>query len=739
MISIARAQAILIAGLFLLTLPGASSAADQGRDEEIHQTVARISYISGNVSYSRGDDPDNWQAADVNVPMTLGDRVYTGESGRVELQVHGGDVIRLDTRSDLAALNLTDDTKQFSLKEGLASFKIRRLGEDEYFEVDTPNAAITFERPGDYRIEVDADGNTRVAVRQGRVVWAAGGGQVPLTAGDEMRIDGIDTPRYEVVAMSEPDRFDHWVEERERRLQRFRSSRYVSSDIVGIDDLDEHGRWQDIPEYGHVWTPVSVERGWQPYRVGHWVWQDPWGWTWIAGESWGWAPYHYGRWVVYSSRWYWVPVAPEVRFVTYSPALVAFVGGGPGWSVSVSAGGGGFVGWFPLAPRDPFVPWWGPRPAVNVNVTNVTYVNRTYVTVVNQKTFISGGVVTNNYIRDRAIMRRVVQAPVAPGPIPVLPTRASLRVAVRRNQPVPARPPAAILARPVVARVAPPPGPPAFQKKLALIRQSGGAPVGAAAAARISVADHGTARAITAVKPVTAEPGHMTLAPSHGGASVARPEPVAPVRGRSMATSAKPVASSPVTSSAPPAPAASSRPVGQAGSTREQPAQGQPKSEERVKQVERPARGGEKAAPPQASQPERPAAAPARESKPPVERPAPESKRAAPPPPQARQPERPAAPSARESKPPVERPTARSARESKPPVERPAAPSAKESKPPVERPQTAPARENRPERQVGRPPVEKPPAERAHTVAPDQKKQSKEKPKEKPTPKDEKK
>src|SRR2546427_10928951 len=105
-----------------------SLATAQVRNEygEISQTVARISYISGEVSFSRGDDPDDWQPADRNVPMTLGDRVYTGSRSRLELQVHGGDSIRLGAHSDLAALNLTDDTKQFAVKAGVVSFQIRR-------------------------------------------------------------------------------------------------------------------------------------------------------------------------------------------------------------------------------------------------------------------------------------------------------------------------------------------------------------------------------------------------------------------------------------------------------------------------------------------------------------------------------------------------------------------------------------------------------------------------------------
>ena len=299
-----------------------------GPDPDIQQTVARISLVTGNdVSFSRGDDPENWQPADLNVPMTLGDRVWTGDDGRIELQVHGGSVVRLAGRTDLQALNLTGSMKQFSLSLGTASFQVRRLADDEVFEVDTPNTAVTFERPGDYRVDVDNDGNTRVQVRRGRAIAAAGGGQVALSAGDEMDIDGIDAPRYDIVAVPRPDGWDQWVAQRDQQLAQARSYTYVTADIAGVEDLDQYGRWQQIPEYGWTWSPISVEAGWAPYRAGRWIWQDPWGWTWVAAEPWGWAPYHYGRWVFYGSRWCWVPVGPPVRAVAYSPALVAFVGG----------------------------------------------------------------------------------------------------------------------------------------------------------------------------------------------------------------------------------------------------------------------------------------------------------------------------------------------------------------------------------------------------------------------------
>src|SRR2546425_9006889 len=77
----------VVPALLLSLLGTATPRADGPDDQDIHQTVARISYVSGDVSFSRGDDPDEWQSADLNVPMTLGDRLYTGQDGRVELQI----------------------------------------------------------------------------------------------------------------------------------------------------------------------------------------------------------------------------------------------------------------------------------------------------------------------------------------------------------------------------------------------------------------------------------------------------------------------------------------------------------------------------------------------------------------------------------------------------------------------------------------------------------------------------
>ena len=107
-----------------------------------------------------------------------------------------------------------------------------------------------------------------------------------------------------------------------------------------------------------------------PYRDGNWMWQEPWGWTWVDEAAWGFAPSHYGRWVNWHGRWGWVPGPREVHPV-WAPALVAWVGGS-NFNVRVTSGSVPAVGWYPLSPWDRYEPWYR---------TNATYVNRINVIV----------------------------------------------------------------------------------------------------------------------------------------------------------------------------------------------------------------------------------------------------------------------------------------------------------------------------------------------------------------------
>ncbi len=506
-------------------------------DDGIRQSVARVSWFQGEVSFSRGDAPDDWQLASANYPMTLGDRIWSGRGARTELQLRGAKVY-VGSETELAVLDMTRDVQQLSLGLGTASFRIDRLDRNDVFEVATPNVSVTFETPGLYRIDVDRDGNSRVSVRQGRAWAAAAGGQVGLERGEQIRVWGLDRPDYDVVGLSRYDSWDRWVDERDRRYRSVRSASYVHADIYGAWDLDAYGSWENHASYGSVWYPRGVGAGWEPYRSGRWIWRDPWGWTWLSSEPWGWAPYHYGRWTNVRGRWGWVPVGPGSHYPGYSPALVGFVGGGPGWSLSVSVSAGGFVGWFPLGPREPLNPWWY-RSRSTAHVTNYNYAYRSRVTVVSASIFIGSGAVERAIVRDTRVMREISSAPVLRGPIPVLPTRESIRVSAAGVQGRGAiRPPAQVRQREVVTRTAPPPPPPTFERKLETIRRSGGEPVQPEAARRLSVEQSRGEQPVTPVRPAARE--DVVLTPRGKVEESRKPQPLPPSATRRPVTADRP-------------------------------------------------------------------------------------------------------------------------------------------------------------------------------------------------------
>jgi len=342
--------------------------------------VARLSDIEGSVSLQPAGVQE-WAAATLNRPLTTGDRLWTDTSSRAELDI-GAAAIRLGATTGFSFLNLDDNTAQMQVTAGTLIVHVRDL-QGQTYEVDTPNIALSLQQPGTYRVEVnDAGDTTVVKVSEGQAQAAGGGQSVAIGAQQSVRFTGTDTLSSQSASLGAPDDLDGWSAGRERQLQDSPSRQYVADDVAGTQDLDTNGRWEETPDYGYVWAPTVVVTGWAPYRFGHWVWIAPWGWTWVDDAPWGYAPFHYGRWVQWNSAWCWVPGPRRVRPV-YAPALVAWVGGPAG---GVSVGFGANVGWFPLAPREVYVPGYHVSPTYvrNVNITNTTIVNNTYITNVYQ-------------------------------------------------------------------------------------------------------------------------------------------------------------------------------------------------------------------------------------------------------------------------------------------------------------------------------------------------------------------
>jgi len=508
------------------------------RDVDPPSRVARLSFISGSVSFRPGD-VDDWTDATVNYPLRNGDHLWTDQDARAEISL-GGAVIRLDQWTDFGFLALDDRTAQIDLSEGSLEVRLRRFDDRDLFEIDTPNGAVTLERSGTYRVDVDSSGDqTVVTVRGGAAEVTAAGSAFSVEAGEAGIVSGRDAPSYDITDASRPDDWERWCASRDRRWDESRSTRYVSPDMVGYEDLDEYGDWREGGQYGPVWFPREVEAGWAPYRDGHWAWVDPWGWTWVDDAPWGFAPFHYGRWVYYDGGWAWVPGHAVDRPV-YAPALVAFVGG-PHWNLTLAAGGAGGVAWFPLGPDEVYVPAYRASPTyvrnvnvmnvnmTNINVTNIDVRNVRYrnreapgaVTSVSEETFVGARPVGRNAVivpRERLTGAVVIgtAAPLAPTRVSVLAQPGPMRVR---------RPPETVIDRQVVVKTQPPPARVPFWAAEPALRAQPGRPLDRSVWARLRDSI-GSRQPTPAVKPaVPASGSEPELRPVRGGLPVPHRQP----------------------------------------------------------------------------------------------------------------------------------------------------------------------------------------------------------------------
>ena len=395
--------------------------------------VARLSDSRGNVSYSPAGE-DDWLRSTRNRPLIRGDRLWSSRGARAELHV-GSAAIRLGQNTGLEVLELNDQLVQLRLTQGTLNVRVRRLYRGQTLEIATPTLAFVIDRSGNYRIDVDARRDVSTVV-----VWNGAGEaysedeSFPLRAGDAVRFYSADLRDYEAYGLPRADDFDRYCTLRDARYERSASLRYVDDDLIGYTELDQYGSWSANRDYGNIWFPTQVRRGWAPYRDGNWVWQEPWGWTWVDDAPWGFAPSHYGRWVSVSNRWGWIPGPRNTRSI-YAPALVAFVGG-RSWSASLTLGGGSRIGWFPLGPREAYLPSYQASRAyfTQINVNNTVINNTTITNVYNNYSSGRIDVAQSNYL-NRALPGAVTAVPnnVFVNSMPVAAAQIQLDVSASRG------------------------------------------------------------------------------------------------------------------------------------------------------------------------------------------------------------------------------------------------------------------------------------------------------------------
>jgi hypothetical protein len=324
--------------------------ADAYGDDYAPGTFGRIRYVENGATIERApaeDRPSSEEKVRGNEPIFPGDILRTASTERAEAQLGDGSLVRLDRDGQLVFLSLPDpyakvrDNTVLQLVRGTVQLLPRLEGEED-FRVDTPSASVYLLGQGEFRIEVEETGATRVVSRRGVAEVSAENGSVLVRAGMSASVVPGEAPEGPTpFSTFARDRFDRWCESRDEAFRVKERIAGRGSDEEGEPELPDevrpyygelstYGRWVWVPAYGWAWYPVGVGPDWRPYFDGYWAY-GPYGYFWVSYEPWGWAPYHFGRWVwVGGIGWCWIPGR-------------VFAGAWVAWSWGPT-----FVGWCPL-------------------------------------------------------------------------------------------------------------------------------------------------------------------------------------------------------------------------------------------------------------------------------------------------------------------------------------------------------------------------------------------------------
>lgn len=293
-------------GRALMLLLGLAASAQA--QPEAPTRVGRIAAVQGELL--RFDaQADQWLAVARNQPVLPGDRLAVAAGGSAELQI-GASTLRLGGGTEVEAARLDDQRLQFALARGSLALRLDPAEAAAQVEVITGPVRWQALRDGLYRIdqhgELASGSNWRGLLRATTpdiVLTVEPGQRLELPAGAGNAAARWSQPVDDALAAA-------FLRESELAGS---TPDAVSAQITGVADLARHGTWQQHPQFGWVWTPLGMAPNWAPYRQGQWVWQQPWGWTWVDAAPWGFAPYHYGRWFPWGNRWFWAPGPVQPR------------------------------------------------------------------------------------------------------------------------------------------------------------------------------------------------------------------------------------------------------------------------------------------------------------------------------------------------------------------------------------------------------------------------------------------
>ncbi len=181
------------------------------------QRPAVLQYMSGEVSFAPSAT-NEWKAAQMNQPFKPSTYVWTAANSRAEINLGDG-FLRMNSEASLTLVALNPNTVQVSVNQGEVSLTVFRLFPGEIYEIDTPNATLTVNKTGAYRVEVrPSEEKTLVTTRKGSLVATGSGPSVKVDSGQQITFLGGKSLQHTAEKAPPPDGFEEWAYVRDKRL-----------------------------------------------------------------------------------------------------------------------------------------------------------------------------------------------------------------------------------------------------------------------------------------------------------------------------------------------------------------------------------------------------------------------------------------------------------------------------------------------------------------------------------------
>jgi hypothetical protein len=271
--------------------------------------IVRLSQVDGDVQIDRNLG-QGYEKAFINLPVTQGAKLRTGQGARAEIEFEDGSSLRLVPGSivefpELARRDSGTRASSVDLQQGTAYLNFKG-DKGEEFVLDFGRESLRLKKPSHLRVELK-DSSATVSVFNGMVEVNGASGTVAVEKKHSATFDLAGSDPYTLANSLEPDPFDEWDKQQDRYHQQY-SANSFSPYGYGTSDLNYYGSFYNMPGYGMMWQPYLVGAGWDPFMNGAWAWYPGAGYAWVSSYPWGWTPYRYGSWTfVNSYGWFWQP------------------------------------------------------------------------------------------------------------------------------------------------------------------------------------------------------------------------------------------------------------------------------------------------------------------------------------------------------------------------------------------------------------------------------------------------